>query len=94
MLTINDMIKHHKENKYHFFDDDTMQFFGSKIESDLYNDKYFITSEKNFDGTKRLFTVRKYDWETAQVEDIPKFQAFPTLHEAKDFLINILAKEA
>lgn len=35
-----------KENGYHFFDYETMKFFASRIESKLYKNQCFITSEK------------------------------------------------
>jgi ribosomal protein L19 len=47
-----------------FFSRDTVRFFKSRFESGLYNSRfnvfqYFLTSESNFDGTSRRFTVRR-----------------------------------
>ena len=42
----------------HFFDEDTLRFFGSRIHDEVYRGRYFITSEKGPSGG-RLFTIRK-----------------------------------
>lgn len=62
-------------NQYggHFFDRDTMRFFGSKIESDLYSNRCFITSENNFDGTKRYYNVRRFNSDYTDIETIGTF---------------------
>lgn len=47
---------------HHFFDRDTLRFFGSRIHETIYpvpGGAYFVTSEKNFDGTERHYTVRQ-----------------------------------
>jgi hypothetical protein len=50
-------------NSGHFFDRASMRFFGSRVMSErLYNatttDVYFVTSEVDFYGTDRRYTVR------------------------------------
>lgn len=42
----------------HFFDKETMKFFGSKIESKVLQGRFFITSEKYPDG-KIFYSARK-----------------------------------
>ena len=48
----------------HFFDDDTMEFFNSRVLSDLYrvNDSegYFVTSERFDYMSPRTYSVRYY----------------------------------
>ena len=45
---------------HHFFDRDTMRFFDSKIESTLYKNQCFITSEKKcFNDYNRVYAVRR-----------------------------------
>ena len=54
-MTLADARYEYQKKGGHFFDRDTMKFFGSRIESDLYKNRCFITSEKNFDGTERFY---------------------------------------
>lgn len=77
-------------NKYighNFFDKDTMEFWGSKIESGLYQNNTFITSEDNWNRTERGYTVRQYDPNTAHINDVSGFLAFKTRAEAKAFAL-------
>lgn len=64
-----------RENGYNWFDPSTMRFFASRIESGIIKGKYFITSEKNFDGTRRFFSVRSFD-EKGDIDTIGEFQAY------------------
>lgn len=66
---------------HHFFDEDTMRFWGSRLESDLLPNDIFITSERNFDNTKRLFSVRQFNWTTGHATTI-LFQQFDNLKDA------------
>ena len=43
---------------HHFFDRDTLRFFGSKIECKLYAGRYFVTSEQPPHGP-RVWRVRE-----------------------------------
>lgn len=56
-----------------FFDRDTMRFWSSRIESGLYKNRCFITSEKNFDGTKRFYTVRQFNEDYSHIFTIGDF---------------------
>lgn len=69
----------------YFFDKETMEFWDSKIEYGMTSDDLFITSEKNFDDTKRLYSVREYNWEKHDVKTI-SFQKFNTLKDAMEFI--------
>lgn len=42
----------------HFFDPDTMRFFGSRIGSAVYGGRFFVTSEQREWNTPRRYTVR------------------------------------
>lgn len=69
-----------REAKGHFFDKSTMNFFNSRILSDVYQKNswspvYFITSErKNICGylRPRKYTVRVFDQETKHVKTAPE----------------------
>ena len=58
---INEIIKANESAGLKFFEEGTMNFFGSKIYSKVYEGKYFITSEKDgpYRGSKRKFTIRE-----------------------------------
>ena len=76
----------------HFFDDATMKFFNSYLETQAYSldneTYYFITSEKFNDDSERLFTIRtcRYEdnffTELTTCRDFP-FQHFASLKDAK-----------
>lgn len=65
----------------HFFSDETMRFFGSKIVSDLLWHKYFVTSDDNFDRTTKLFTIRVAGAD-GEVDTVGEFGEFETLADA------------
>ena len=76
----------------HFFDPDTMRFFGSKVESSLYKNNTFITSEyTGFERTKRAYTVRYYNEKKNTVVDVSGFGAFSTKDAAREFAKNYKA---
>ena len=58
MTTMQDVMKLNRSIGHHFFDEDTMRFFNSRIETDLLNDKFFVTSEQG-PHVARAFTVRR-----------------------------------
>lgn len=69
----------------YFFSKETMEFWGSAIESELLENNTFVTSEDNFDKTKRLYTARHYNWDRHSVETIGEFQQFTTRTAAIEF---------
>lgn len=85
-LKMKAVVKDHKDAGKHFFDKDTMHCWGSKIETELINNEFFITSEDNFDRTKRLYSIRHYDWDTHSIETV-SFQQFKTLNAAMETLM-------
>ena len=68
-----------------FFTEETMRFWNSTIEYGMFSNDTFVTGESNFDGTKTLYTARKYDWKNHRVIDISGFQAFENSDEAIRF---------
>lgn len=69
----------------YFFSEATMEFWGSAIVGGMFKNNTFVTSEDNFDRTKKLFTARHYNWDTHSVETIGEFQQFKTRDEAIAF---------
>ena len=59
-MTIADVKRLNNEAGYQFFAPDTMRFFASRIESGLYKNGTFITSERaGFRDATRRYTVRR-----------------------------------
>lgn len=58
--SLSELKEANKEAGFHFFSPDTMRFFASRIESTLYKNQCFITSEKKcFEDYTRVYSVRK-----------------------------------
>jgi hypothetical protein len=75
---------------HHWFDPDTMRWFGSRISATTYGPDsegrvYFVSSERSgFDqDSPRCYTVRYFDPETAGIETHGEFLAHETLSQAK-----------
>ncbi len=72
---------------FHWFDAGTIRFWKTKLESELINGRYFISSEDEFalDGRKpkRIFAVR-YANNDGTITTLAKF--LPSLSEAQDFI--------
>lgn len=70
---------------HHWFSPSTMRFFGSKIYPDIVGGRYFISSEKNFDSTQRLYTIRVVT-DDGTIDTVGKFQGFASLRQARKAL--------
>lgn len=89
-------IKKHKGAGGHFFDKDTMRFFGSRLETGLYAGRYFITSESINGLTRsndpdRKYTIREFGDDFKRIDDVGEFQEHKTLDEAFAALDEIIA---
>ena len=83
-MTIKDVKRLNNEAGYKFFARDTMRFFASRIESGLYANGTFITSEKaSFRDATRRYTVRRVrpDYSIATIGD---FCGHATLTSARN----------
>lgn len=73
-----------------WFTKDTMRFFSSRIlwdtltETATPNNYLFVSSERNYDGSKRLYTVRLYDPATGV--DTITFTGFASSTIAKELV--------
>jgi hypothetical protein len=83
--TISELKEKNKAIGNYFFSKNTMKFFNSKIESAILKSKYFITSEDNWDGSKREFTIREFK-ETGEIINNPFDRRFSNKIAAKEFL--------
>lgn len=66
----------------HFFDRQAMRFFNSKIESELIEGRFFVTSERFDDNSPKLFTIREIAPTGEMLSDVGNFQEFQTLADA------------
>lgn len=82
----------------HFFDKDTMKFFGSKLTS-MFGSKggefYFVTSERDaFVNGKRAWTLRKAflseNKKRIDIDSVSEFCGFATAYQANKALLNTL----
>ena len=64
----------------HWFEADTMEFFLTRLESDLIDGRYFITSEKGPHGP-RAFSIRLAD-EDAHIQTVGEFMGYETKTDA------------
>lgn len=87
---MSDVRRINKQKGYHFFDFDWIRFFGTLIESELYDNRYFITSEKAsepimgytpWDGERR-YTIRIFDAATGTIESFSEFGEYSTKDKA------------
>lgn len=91
-MNIKEAIKLNKKSGSYFFNPETMRFWDSKIETDLIEDKYFITSEKTANGKDRKFTIREFNGDYSIINDIGEFLEHSTLSDAEAALTNYLEK--
>ena len=82
-LTIADIKRNNKKAGHHFFDKDTMRFFNSRIETGLYKDNTFITSEQFDYNSPREYTIRRAVNGGIKIETIGESRQFQTLEDAK-----------
>ena len=75
----------------HFFSPGAVQGFGSRIESALYGGRYFVTSERTYNGNGRLYTVREATQD--DIVNVGEFQQYRTLRQAIAAIEELLAPE-
>ena len=77
MFSIDAVKRANRESGSHFFDTDTLRFFGSRVLSGTYGGRFFITSERTgFDhNAPRAYTVREF-MPDASIETVGEFNAY------------------
>ena len=68
-------------NGGHFFDRDTMKYWGTRIETGVFKNGCFVTSEDNYNKTKRLYTVCRFNGKSIGI--IGDFQQYETKEAAR-----------
>lgn len=99
--TIDEIIEASQGRGGHFFDRETIEFFGTEIYKTVYGGRYFITSERDkgvsmsdgsvrqaWDGN-RLYTIRVCDDE-GFINTVGEFGGFKSLVEAQAAIYKML----
>lgn len=81
-LTLDDVKRLHRAAGKHFFDPDTMRFWGTTEISELFPNNTFVTGDDNYNRTKKMYTVRLFVEETAEIKTVCGFQRFDNLEDA------------
>lgn len=84
--SIAEVKKANKESGQYWFDPDAMRFFGSKIETDIIHDRYFITSEVNPSGTKK-YTIREVK-DNASIDTVGPFHHYESVDAAREAILS------
>lgn len=90
------------EAGYHFFDKDTLRFFGSRVSETVYGDGYFVTSEQDRSGFgqlgqawngERRYTIRRA-MPNGSIAQASTFGVWRTLRCAKRVAAYFAEREA
>lgn len=88
--SIDDIKQANQEHGYHWFDQDSMEFFDSIVYPNLVQHPegaYFVSSEKFDSRAPRLFTVR-FARLTGDVSTVGPFQGFATQLDARQYALS------
>ena len=88
MTNIEAVKEANKQAGYHFFDDIVVTLLHSVVETEVYKEKYFVTSEQ-FANLPRNFTVRCAH-DDGSITTVGKFHAIPSLSEAQAIIEGLL----
>lgn len=86
MTTIRDIKTHNKQASRFFFEPATLRFFSSRISSVVHEGPggiFFVTSEQFDWQSPRLYTIRKYDPATGEIDSASEFQEFANISTAQ-----------
>lgn len=78
--SIEDLTELNRQNGGCWFEPDTMSFFGTQIETEIIQGKYFVTSEQPPHGPRK-FTLRSFD-QKGRVNTVGEFCAYDDKDEA------------
>ena len=90
--TIAEIREANQAHGYYWFSHGAMRSFKTRIESAVYSGKYFITSEDNYNGTKRLYSIRQAS-ANGYVGTVEDFNKFHTLEDAREQVRAIVKAE-
>lgn len=84
MMTLAEAKAIYRTGKGHFFDRETLKYWGCRIESSLYKNRCFVTSELDFNGSRRAFTVRRFSPDFLRIETVGEFQGYALKDTARE----------
>lgn len=93
--TIPELKALNKAQGYNFFSPETLRFFSSEIEKEVFGGCVFVTSEQNGYRNPRLWTVRAIR-ANGSIETLSEFQEYDTKEQAlyaARLLASTLAKQ-
>lgn len=90
--SINEIRYEAKRAGSHFFDADTMRFFGSRVLPTVYGGRYFITSEQDHYGNEaKAYTIR-IALADGHIDTVGNFQAYATRAQAVSAVKQLVAE--
>ena len=81
-MTLAEAKKIYENNGGKFFTKDTMEFWGTKVESGLYSNRCFITSDNDFSGEHRYYNVRQFSEDYTKTRTVSEFNKLTTKEQA------------
>lgn len=87
--TIAEVRAANKATNHFFFSRDTMRFWQTRIHGGLRRGRFFITSEDNYDRTRRLYSVREA-MPDGSIETRGELQGSRTVEDAREALEGLL----
>lgn len=83
-LTLDDVVRIVNAIGSHWFDADTMRFWGTQIKSELLDNLCFVSGEYTADlgSRKRRYTIRQFNLDTLNIEDASEFLGYATASRA------------
>lgn len=91
-MTIVKAISEYSRGNGKFFCNETLKYWDSKILYQSYNDvnRCFITSEPDFEGNDRRFTIRQFSDDYRSVRTVGEFRQYATYKEAEKALKEVV----
>jgi len=90
--TLSDVKAANRESGGHWFDKSTMRFFNTRMESQLYGGRYFITSERYDENHGKRYSIRQA-MPDGSVDTVGEFQQYFSLESAR-IAVRLLVNEA
>ncbi len=72
-----------------WFNEETMKFWDSHIESELFDNLTFVSSELTHDGKERRYTIRRYVPDCKDIETVGEFLQYDAVEDAVAVAKNI-----
>lgn len=83
IMTMQETIVRHQNHGGAFFKKKTMKFFNSRVESGLYKNMCFVTSESTFDEKQIRYTVRRFFDDFKHIETVSAFLEYDNVKDAR-----------